>query len=186
MSAASFAVASYSRPFFGARHKKHAGFLHALAGAGFRAHHLHRLRCRTDKPHADFAACTGEVCVLGEEAVAGMNGFGAAALGYIEDLFEIQIGLTRGGRTDVIGVVGLAHVQRAAVNIREDRHRLDTNLAAGAHDAHCDFAAIGNEDSLEHESDLDAGDPVGGAAYNWNCNGCEEFFTTAALATQRN
>ena len=95
-----------------------------------------------------------------------MNGFGAAALGYIEDLFEIQIGLARGGRTDVIGVVGLAHVQRAAVNVREDRHRLDTNLAAGPHDAHRDFAAIGNEDSLEHESDLDAGDPVGGAAYN--------------------
>ena len=90
--------------------------------------------------------------VLGEEAVAGMDGLGAAAAGDVEDLVDVQVGLAGGRRADVVGLVRLAHVERGAIDVGEDGDRADTHLAAGANHAHRDLTAIGDQDLLEHRS----------------------------------
>ena len=79
-----------------------------------------------------------------------MDGFCPAAARDVEDLLDVEIGLARSRRTDVVGVVGLAHVQRLAIDVGEDGDRLDAHLAAGANDAHGNLAAIGNQHSFEH------------------------------------
>jgi hypothetical protein len=42
------------------------------------------------------------------------------------------------------------HVERLHVGLRVDGESLDSKLAAGADNAKGDFAAIGNEDLLDH------------------------------------
>ena len=79
-----------------------------------------------------------------------MNRLGPAASRHVENLVDVEIGLARRGRSDMVGVVGLAHVQRLAVDIGEDGDRLDAHLAAGANDADGNLTAIGDQHSLEH------------------------------------
>ena len=47
-------------------------------------------------------------------------------------------------------MIGLAGVQRLAIDIGKDRHRFDAHLAAAADEAHRNLAAVGDQDSLEH------------------------------------
>ena len=98
----------------------------------------------------------GKARVLREKAVAGMDRLGAAAPRHVEDLVDVEVRLARRRWTDVVGVVGLAHVQRLAVHVGEDGDRLDAHLAAGANDADGDFAAVGDQNSFEHESAFSA------------------------------
>ena len=48
----------------------------------------------------------GEVGVLGEEAVAGVDGVGAGLLGRVEDLVDHQVGVARRGAAEREGLVG--------------------------------------------------------------------------------
>ena len=48
------------------------------------------------------------------------------------------------------GLVRQQHVLGIGVGGRMHRHGLDAELAAGAQDAQRDFAAIGDDDFLEH------------------------------------
>ena len=80
-----------------------------------------------------------------------MDSLGLAAAGYVKDLVDVKIRLARRGRTDGVGVVGLADVQRLAVDIGENDHRLDAHLATGPDDAHGNFATIGDQYSFEHD-----------------------------------
>ncbi len=73
-----------------------------------------------------------------------------AAARHVENLVDVEIGLAGRGRADVVGVIGFADVQGLAVHVGEDGDRLDAHLAAGANDAHRNFAAIGDQDSFEH------------------------------------
>src|SRR5271168_2539608 len=68
----------------------------------------------------------------------------------IDYFFDAKITLARGRGADGIGFVGQADVERFAVDFAENRHAANAQLAAGAQDAHGDFAAIGNQDFPEH------------------------------------
>ena len=57
----------------------------------------------------------GEVGVLGEEAVAGVDGVGAGLLRDVDDLVDDQVGVAGRRAAEGEGLVGLAHVQRVAV-----------------------------------------------------------------------
>ena len=63
-----------------AGHAGYAGGQHDLLGAGLVAHRLDGIRRRSDEHQAGIAAGLRELLVLGEEAIAGMNGIGAARL----------------------------------------------------------------------------------------------------------
>ena len=65
---------------------------------------------------------------------------------------NVQIAVGAPRRTDADVFVGEADVQRILVGLRIDGDGLDAELAAGADDAQGDFAAISDEDFLEHES----------------------------------
>ncbi len=80
-----------------------------------------------------------------------MDRIGAAAFRNIKNLFEVEIGLGRGGSPDRIGLIGLQDVQRYAVRIRIHRNRRNFQLAAGTDDPHRDFSSIGDKNLLEHE-----------------------------------
>src|SRR5664279_384650 len=79
-----------------------------------------------------------------------MDCFRSTAACDVEDLVEVEIRLAGCRRTNVVRVVGLAHMQRFAVHVGEHGNRLDAHLATGADDVHRDFAAVGYENSLEH------------------------------------
>ena len=89
---------------------------------------------------------------LGQKAVARMYGLGARRLAGFDDLVHHKVGF--GGRrgTDVDGLVGHVDVQRVAVGVRIDRHRLDSHLACGLDDAAGDLATICDQNFLEHRS----------------------------------
>ena len=61
----------------GARHDRHAGAHRRRARGGLAAHQRDRLGRRADERQPGVAHGGGEVLVLGEEAVAGMDGVGA-------------------------------------------------------------------------------------------------------------
>ena len=82
----------------------------------------------------------GEVGVLGEEAVAGMDRVGAGLLRRADVLLASEVA------RDLDRLVGGAGVQRAAVVRRGDRDGRDPELAAGAEDAHRDLAAVRHEE----------------------------------------
>ncbi len=61
---------------------------------------------------------------------------------------QVAVGALRAPDAD--GLVGQLDVERLDVGLRIDRERLDAELAAGADDAEGDFAAVGDEDFLDH------------------------------------
>ncbi len=126
-----------------------AGLLHRLAGAGLRAHHLHGGGGRADEGDAGVIAGADEGGVLGEEAIAGMDGFGPAAEGDFEDLVDVQIGFAGGRGAEEIGFVGVSNVERGAVDVGVNGDGGDAEFAAGADDADGDLSAVGDEDLAE-------------------------------------
>ncbi len=138
----------------GSRHEGNIGLLHVLAGFGFGAHHLHRLRRGTDENDSGFAAGAGELCVLGEESVTGMDGVGSAAARGFENLGNVEIGLGCLRRTEVLTKVRLAHMESTTVHIGIHRDRLDAHLATGTNDANRDLTAVGDQNSFEHKKAL--------------------------------
>ena len=129
----------------GAGQDRDAGPLHHLPGADLRAHRLDRLRRRPDQDEARLGDGAGEAGVLGEEAVAGVDGVGAGAAGRVEDRVDAQVGLGRGRAAERDGLVGLVHERRARVGLGEDGDGADAHPPAAGEDAARDLAAVGDE-----------------------------------------
>ena len=95
------------------------------------------------RPHPAEPGCFDggcEVGALGEKAVAGMNGIGAARMRGAHDLLRIEV------RRDLDRLAGRPRVQRAAVVGRRNRDRGDPERARGAEDPQRDLAAVGYEE----------------------------------------
>jgi hypothetical protein len=88
----------------------------------------------------------GEARILGEKAVAGVDGVGMADLGRRDDRRDVEIGFRRRRRADADRLIGEADVHRVGVGGRMDRDGADAHFVAGAVDAKRDLAAIGDED----------------------------------------
>ena len=79
-----------------------------------------------------------------------MHRIGAGLSGRGDDLVGDQIGL-RGRRwPDMHGFIGHLQEGCACVGVGIDRYRGDAHAAGGLDDAARDFAAVGDEDFLEH------------------------------------
>ena len=102
-----------------------------------------RLGGRADPGQAGRLDRGGEVGVLGEEAVAGMDRVGAGLLRRADVLRGEEVAL------DLDRFVCGAGVQRAAVVRRGNRDGGDSELAAGAEDAHGDLAAVCHQELLD-------------------------------------
>jgi len=133
----------------GAGHDRHVGLHHVRAGAGLFAHGFHRGGRRADEGDAGGVAGAHEGCVLGEEAVAGVDRIGAGFLCGVEDGLLVEVALARRWRPDAEGLVGPAHVEGGAVGFGVDGDGGKAELAAGAHDTQRYLSAVGDEDFLE-------------------------------------
>ena len=99
---------------------------------------------------AGLAAGAIEHRVLGEEAVSRMHRLRPRLARNFDQLGDIEVGFAGSCRTYVVGLVGLAHVQRRPVHIGVDGHRCDSHLAASADHTYRNLSPVGNQDLLEH------------------------------------
>ena len=121
-----------------------------VARGGLRAHQLHGAHRRADENDSRIFAGAREIGVFRQKSVTGVNRFRAAAARGVEDAVDAQVAFRGGRRADRISLVGVAHVQRFAVDIGKHRHGADVHLAARAHHAHGNLSAIGDQDFAEH------------------------------------
>ncbi|MNN18246.1 hypothetical protein D3C81_1314520 [compost metagenome] len=135
---------------FGAFQHRHAVLLGQRAGGVLETEHPQLLRGGADEGDAGGLAGLGEGCVLGEKAIAGVDGLGAALFGDSEDLVHHQVG--GGGRAFAQreGFVGLLDMQAGGVGFGVDGHALDIQGAQGTQDAAGDGAAVGDQEFGEH------------------------------------
>ena len=133
-----------------ARDHRHPGRLHALPGRRLVPHDGNRLRRGADERDIDILADFGEVRVLRQEAVAGVNGVHAEQFGGAHDIRDVQIRLCRRGRADAERLVRQADVQRVPVGVRVDRHRADAQFTARPDDPNGDLAPICDEEFAKH------------------------------------
>ena len=121
-------------------------------GLGLVADAADRLHVGADELDVVRAADLGEVCVLGEEAVAGVDGVDVGDLRGGDDVRDREIGLRARSRTDADGIVRERQVVRSGVGFRVDDDALDVELTAGPDHAKGDFAPVGDENALEHRA----------------------------------
>ncbi len=135
------------------RQHREAGGLRRGDRASLVARQLEDLRRRTDEGDAGFGARRGEVRILGEEAVAGIDRVGTGRHGRFDDLLDRQVCADRVPLlTDLIGLVGLQPVQGVPVFVREHRDRPGTQFVGGTERADRDLATVGDKHFREHWS----------------------------------
>src|SRR5207245_11366378 len=117
------------------RQEGQAGLLHQLARSRLVADLLHHVRTRPDERDALVRADLGEVRILREEAVPGMDRVGARLQRRADQARDVQVAAPDRGRADLNGLVGEADDGGLGVGRRVDSDALDAELAAGARNA---------------------------------------------------
>ena len=79
-----------------------------------------------------------------------MDGVHISDLRRANDPVDPQVTLADRGFTDADGFVGHLDVHGIGIGLGIDGHGADVQFLACADNAHSDFAAIGNQDLLEH------------------------------------
>ena len=123
---------------------------HGLTSNGLIAHALDAFGSRAYENKVVLGACTGEIGVFGQEAVAGMHRFAARGDCGRNDIGHDQVGLSCRSRSDANRLVGIFHRQRVLIRRRIDRDRFHAKFAGGTHDAQRDLSAVGNQNLFEH------------------------------------
>src|SRR5665213_1130154 len=133
-----------------ARYARHFLAAHDVNGRDFVTHEADGFRLRSDEGEAAFFHALGEVGILGQEAVSGMNGDRVGDFRGADDGGHVQVAQRRGRRPDAYRFIGQQHVLETGVGGGVHGHGLDAQLAAGAQNAQGDFAAIGDDDFFQH------------------------------------
>ncbi len=144
---------------FGAGGDRYAGGDHAAACFGLVAHAGNHIGCRADELDAALGTDLCQFSVLGQEAVARVQGVTAGFYRQVNQLARVQITGQRVA-ADVVGLVGAFDVQGIAVGIGVDRNRGDAHLRASADDANGNLAPVGNQNFLDHVRVPRVGDRV--------------------------
>ncbi|CDZ87083.1 hypothetical protein RHRU231_210009 [Rhodococcus ruber] len=128
---------------------RHIGLAGPFLGPVLQAHFPDRVRARTDEENPGGLTGLGEVGVLGEETVAGMDGVRAGSAGGIENFLphQIRLGATRSADRD--GEVGIGHMRGPRVGIGVHRDRADSHCPGGTDDTSRDFPAVGDEQGAD-------------------------------------
>ncbi len=125
-------------------HGGHAHLHRQAAGSVLVAYQGHGLRGRANELDLAATAHVGEMGVLGEKSVAGMDGLGVSDFGGADDAIDFEVAFGSAGRPDAIGFVGEIEIGGAAIGFTVDGDGFDAQFAAGANDAQRNFAAVGN------------------------------------------
>ena len=108
------------------------------------------LRRGADEGDTRVFAGLGEARVLRQEAVAGVDGLGAAVFGDLQDAISLQVALGRRRGAEQIRLVCLAHMAGLRVGFGIHGHALHAQGFERADDAAGDGAAVGDQDLAEH------------------------------------
>ena len=129
-----------------ARQNRHPGPQSDVAGGRLVAQLIEQFGPRADEADAGFIAGAPESRILGEEAIAGMNGVDLMSDGDGDDAVDIQIGADRlPFLADAIGFVGFEAMQGEAVFVGIDGDRPDVQFMGRAKHANRDFTSIGDQ-----------------------------------------
>ena len=150
----------------GAGHDRDAEARGGALGLDLVAHHADVLRARADEGDVVGGEDLGEAGVLGEEAVAGVDGVGAGDLAGGQQLRDVEVGLPRRRRADAHALVGKAHVHGVGVGGRMDGDRGDAELLAGAQHPQRDLAAVGDQDLAEQMGRRGHSMTISGSSYS--------------------
>jgi hypothetical protein len=120
-----------------------------VAGLDLVTERVDRLRTGPDPHQPGVDDLLGEAGVLGEEAVAGVDGVRAGLLGDLDELVLQQVGVTRRRAAQRIRLIGDGHVEGVPVGLGIDGHGRDPVVLAGAGDTDGDLATVGDEDFAE-------------------------------------
>ena len=101
----------------------------------------------------------GKAGVFAQKTVAGMHGIGAGDLAGRHQRRNVEVGILGRRRPDADALVGHADVHGVAVGGRIDRDRRNAQFLAGAKHPQRDFATVGDEDLLKHQSMTASGWP---------------------------
>ena len=93
-------------------------------------------------PQVVVGACTCEIGVLGQEAIAGMDRICAGVNSSSDDRRNDEIALISRSGTDADGLISIGDRCRIGIFGGIDRHRLHAQFLAGAHDAQSDLASV--------------------------------------------
>jgi len=125
------------------------------------AQRLQHLRLRADEEDAGGGAGFGKSRILGQEAIARMDGVDLRSLGGADDVGDVQVGGDGlAARADQIAFVRLETVQGEAVLVGVDRDGANAHFRRCPHHADGNFAAIG---------DKKLADPVAGFVRGGHC-----------------
>ena len=136
------------------RHQRHAGLFHQSLGLRLESHRLDRRRRWSDKDQSSVGAGLRKGRVLAQESVARMDRLRAAGLGGLQNGFPAQITVFWCAGADVDGLITRQYMFGSRVGVRIHRHRPDAQTARRGRDPAGDFAAIGNQDFVEHKNFL--------------------------------
>ncbi len=104
----------------------------------------------TDEVQAVIVEDLGKARVLRQEAVARMHRVGAGDFAGRQDSGYVEIAIFGGRRANADALVGKAHMHGVGIGGGMHRDGFDAQLLAGAQDPERDFAAVGDEDFIEH------------------------------------
>ena len=107
------------------------------------------IRHRPDEHQPGGDAGLREVGTLAQETVARVHRIATLRLRNGNECGDVEVGRGPGG-VQCHGGVGPLHMQRQRIVAGVDRHAGNVEVAEGTHQAHGNFAAIGNQYFLEH------------------------------------
>ena len=137
---------------FGAGHAGDAERLGGALGLDLVAHLPDVLGLGADEMDRVLGEDFGKARVLGEKAVARMHRVGAGDLAGGEQRRHVEVAVACGRRADADAFVGEPHVHRVGVGGGMHRDGRDAELLAGAEHPERDFAAVGDENFVEHRA----------------------------------
>ena len=132
-----------------------ARFQRELLALDLVTHRGNRVYRRADKRDAFRRQCLGKAGAFGEKAIARMNRIRACRLARSDNLVGQQIALRSGRGANMHRLIRHPHKRRARIGIGINRHCGNTHPARGLNHPASNFAAIGDEDFLEHSGNSD-------------------------------
>ena len=132
------------------REDRRAGLLGGQPGLRLVPHEADGAGGRPDEGEPARLADVGEGRVLGEEAVAGMDGLAVGDFGGRDDPGDVEVALPCLRRPDADRLVREAGGKRLGVRRGVGDHGANAELPARPHDAEGDLPAVGDQDLLEH------------------------------------
>ena len=135
----------------GAGHPGHLRPLGGQTGADLVAHDLDRRRRRADPHDPGLGHGPGELRVLRQEPVAGVQAVRARAGRDFEDLAAVQVALGCRLPGQGVGLIGQAHVESIPVDVGVHGDGGDAEFPAGANDPDGDLPPVGDHHLAQHE-----------------------------------